>query len=642
MAATHRILGTAGHIDHGKSALVRALTGTDPDRLAEEKERGITIELGFAQLTLPDGSTMGVVDVPGHERFVRQMISGSTGIDVALLCIAADDGVMPQTREHTAVLELLGIPACVVALTKCDRVDEEWLEFATEEVRSYLATTSFADAPIVATSSRTGQGLDELKAVLLDVARRCEARHASELVRMPIDRVFTVKGAGTVVTGTLWSGEVSLDDELEVLPGGKRARVRSIQMHDMPAESAEASNRVALNLGALKTSEIRPGDFLSAPGTLEATDRFDAWFTHLTPLREGKPLKSGTTVRIAHGTREVFGRMLFMNGREAIEPHASDYAQIRLEDPLPLSSGDRFIVRSESPVGVIGGGIALACRPRRRTTLSTTEFSLLEALRAGNESEAVQRALDLQTAPVAATDIAEAVGIAPERARRALDRFAENGSALRIGPDAAPFYTTCKVVQRGLGTLENTLLSFHTANPAEPGVHKNDLLLRSGLRMSPTAFDALVALAQESGKVVVENGLVSHPKAGAGAKQLERQTAERVSALLADAHDAPPAVEDIPDKLGIERSFAYRVLNALEKDGRIVRVGKSLAFDAEAFAQLERAAVAYLEAKGQATVAELKDALKTTRKYAVPLLEAFDERGITTRDGDVRTLGPNR
>lgn len=266
------VLGTAGHIDHGKSTLVQALTGTDPDRLAEEKQRGITIELGFAQLVLPDGTAMGVVDVPGHEKFVRQMIAGSTGIDVALLCIAADDGIMPQTEEHLAVLELLAIPTCVVALTKCDLVDDEWAAFMADEVRGRLASTPYANADVVPVSSRTGAGLDELRAAIQKAAHATARRATSSTLRLPVDRSFTIKGAGTVITGTLWSGIAAVGGEVEIMPAGTRTRIRSVQVHGKPVDAAAAGHRTALNLNAVSTEQVRPGDFLCTPGSVVPTD----------------------------------------------------------------------------------------------------------------------------------------------------------------------------------------------------------------------------------------------------------------------------------------------------------------------------------------------------------------------------------
>jgi selenocysteine-specific elongation factor len=279
VAAPSLVLGTAGHIDHGKSSLVKALTGTDPDRLPEEKERGVTIELGFARLDLPSGRSMGVVDVPGHERFVRQMVSGATGIDVVLLVVAADDGIMPQTREHLAIIDLLGIPKGVVAVTKSDLVDADWVELVSEDVARLLEGTSIEGAPIVAVSARTGEGLDDLLAALDAVAGEAQARQAALPMRLPVDRVFTISGAGTVVTGTMWSGSAKRDDPVEVLPSGRTGRVRSVQVHSQTVEKATAGQRVAINIAGLDTGEIARGDIVAAPGTLAVTDRFDALFT---------------------------------------------------------------------------------------------------------------------------------------------------------------------------------------------------------------------------------------------------------------------------------------------------------------------------------------------------------------------------
>ena len=350
------VLGTAGHIDHGKSTLVQALTGTDPDRLSEEKQRGITIELGFAQLELPDGSAMGVVDVPGHERFVRQMIAGSTGIDVALLCIAADDGIMPQTDEHLAVLQLLAVPTCVVALTKCDLVDEEWALFMEDEVRTRLAGTPYATAAIVPVSARTGQGLDELREAIQLAARGTTGRAEQKAMRLPVDRSFTIKGAGTVVTGTLWSGIAHVSDEVEVLPSGLRTRIRGIQVHGQAVEQASSGHRTALNLNAVTTDDVRPGSFICTPDAVTPTDHFDADITYLGLPDQDKPLETGCRVHVAHGTTECIGRVLLMDGVKSVSRGQTAAAQIRTECDLPVAYGDRFVIRSYSPVHVIGGG----------------------------------------------------------------------------------------------------------------------------------------------------------------------------------------------------------------------------------------------------------------------------------------------
>ncbi|HAM16821.1 MAG TPA: selenocysteine-specific translation elongation factor [Eggerthellaceae bacterium] len=637
-ASRRVVLGTAGHIDHGKSALVLALTGTDPDRLAEEKARGITIELGFAQLVLPDGTAMGVVDVPGHERFVRQMISGSTGIDLALLCIAADDGVMPQTREHLAVIDLLGIDSCIVALTKCDRVDDEWRDLVLEDVREWLATTRFANAPIVPTSARTGAGLDALKQELMTAAHAAESQHRASIVRMPVDRVFTMKGAGTVVTGTLWSGTIALEDELQILPAGQTTRARAIQIHGTPVQEAPAGNRVAVNLADAKTTDVRPGDFLATPGAIVPSDRFDCWFTYASPLAEGKPLASGTRVRVAHGTRETFGRILFMNGQDELQAHEGAYAQIRLEEELALSWQDRFVVRSYSPVRVIGGGSVLAAHPRRRTTLSESELALLDALREGDADEACTIAISLQDAPLRARDLAELMGTSASETQERLGALARGKQVTTLQQGSMRFYTTPRALQKGVSALENALLKFHAEQPDALGVAKGDLLLRSGLRMDAAAFDALLARALDDARLVVEDGIISHPQAGAGARQKERQNADRVAGVLAAAGATPPSTEELAAQADMTVSALARALATLEREDRAVRIDRSLAFDARAFAQLRDAAIEHIRRHGPSSAADLKDAMGRSRKYAIPILEHLDRTGATVRDGDLRRL----
>lgn len=636
---TDLVLGTAGHIDHGKSSLVLALTGVDPDRLVEEKQRGITIELGFAQLKLPDGVKLGVVDVPGHERFVRQMIAGSTGIDLALLCIAADDGVMPQTVEHLAVLELLGIRTCVVALTKIDLVDEEWVAFMADEVRGRLASTPYAESPIVPVSSRTGAGLSELQAALSHAARSTRRAKAGSHLRLPVDRVFSIKGAGTVVTGTLWSGSAQAGDEVEILPSGVRTRVRGVQVHSRPVERAEAGHRVALNLNAVSTEEVRPGDFLAAPGAATATDRFDASLTYLGMPGKGKPLASGARVHVAHGTREVTGRVLLMNDQDSLAVGERAYAQIRLDEPLPVSWRDRFVVRSYSPVHVIGGGEVLRAHPRRTTTLAPGAVELLDALRAGDEAAVARAAFALAVSPVTPAELAASSGLEVAAAQRELEAMADGAGVVRLdGGGRATRYVSAPVLQKERSAIENALLKFHAQNPSATGIAKDALRQRSLPRLDASCFDALLDDAVARGAAVLSGGEASHPKAGAGARKLEEQAAEKLYAVLSAAGGTPPTVSDLIASSGLDSSLAYRVLGGLEKQGRVRRVGQDFFFDEAALPDFEQAVRDRL-ATGSASAAELKDAMGTSRKYAIPLLEYFDSRGVTRREDDMRVLG---
>ncbi len=639
-ANRHLILGTAGHIDHGKSTLIEALTGTDPDRLAEEKRRGITIELGFAELPLPDGTAMGVVDVPGHERFVRQMIAGATGIDLALLCIAADDGIMPQTREHLAVLQLLGITDCVIALTKSDLVDDEWVELVSEEVRSELEGTPFAQAPIVAVSARTGNGLPTLLQTLCDKAATIKGAARTGSVRLPVDRVFTIKGAGTVITGTLWQGTVAPGDELEVLPSGLTARVRSVQVHGKEVEQSVAGNRTALNLVGLKTSDIRPGDFLATPGTLEATNRFDASFTYLPTAASERPLESGSRVHVAHGTREVTGRLLFMDGVSQATANDTLFAQVRLDTPLPVSHGDNFVVRSFSPVHVIGGGTVLNSQPRHRTNLGNEDRALLEALSQEDELAMCHAVIDADDVPASTADIAQITGLAANKVEKLLSKeaaAAKKAPYQKLG-DAPSYWAKPATIQKHVMTMENLLLKFHAQEPQATGMAKATLQQRYPRHLEDGCFEALFGKAVESGKLVFNKGEVSHPKASAGARNLEEQTAQTLLSALREQGCTPNPLETVFQEAGLSKAQGNKAVLALEAAGTAQRIDRTFCFSAEALDQLKHAVVSYLEEHGQATAAELKTAMETSRKYAIPLLEYFDQTRVTKRQGDMRVL----
>ena len=629
------VLGTAGHIDHGKSSLVLALTGTDPDRLVEEKRRGITIELGFARLDLGDGRSMGVVDVPGHERFVRQMIAGSTGIDVALLVIAADDGIMPQTHEHVAVLQTLGVSTCVVALTKIDLCDPDWVEFVADEVRAFLKDTPFACAPIVPVSSRTGEGVEDVRAALAKASLKASGLHRGVGMRQPVDRVFTIKGAGTVITGTLWSGAVAPGDAVEILPVRRSCRIRSVQMHDVPVEEASAGNRVALNLVDVSTDEIHPGDFLATPGLIEPTMRFDAQFTYLDTVKSGKPLASNTRMHVAHGTKEVLGRVLFADGLEKLGAGECCLAQVRLEEPLPVSLGDRFIVRTYSPVFVAGGGQILQAHPRSRTNLHD-ERPMLEALAAGERQQAARCLLDLRKAPITPAELAWQIGMDEKSANQLLQAEVDARRAQRLEES---WYATPSQVKRSVSAIENSLLKFHASDPTKMGMQKEELRQRCFPLMDAACFDALVAEAVSAKAAMLSGGLVGHPTAQGAVRQAEKDAADKLLAALAGHGLTPPPLAKLAEEVGIGPSLARRVLMELRDAGSVYRVSTELYYDAAAVAACKQAIADVLRSGGEGTVAGLKGAMDgISRKYAVPLLEAFDAEGFTVREGDVRVL----
>ncbi len=628
------VLGTAGHIDHGKSTLIKALTGTDPDRLAEEKARGITIELGFARLELPSGREMGVVDVPGHERFVRHMVAGATGIDVVLFVIAADDGIMPQTREHLAILDLLGVERGVVALTKADLVDPEWLDLVAEEVGILLEGTAIEGAPIVPVSAATGSGIDELLQTLDSIAGEAPSRQANLPMRLPVDRVFTIAGAGTVVTGTMWSGQVAKDDPVEVLPGGQEARIRGVQVHSESVGKASAGQRVALNVAGLDRDEIARGDVVAAPGTLSVTDRFDARFTFLGEPGRTEPFESGTRVHVHHGTREVLGRVLLMDGDE-LAPGESSLAQVRLEEPIAPRYGDHYIVRSYSPVYTIGGGLVLDVLPPRRSRLKPHERELLDALLAGDLSGASTGLLAARGLPMSSAEVSAALGVPRAQVADELNRA---GGLERLKVGSETLFATTEALESLVAAIESELLAFHEAEPKATGIATLALRDRVDRRLAPKVLDALLEVAAERGVAVAARGQVRHPKAAVSALAEEQAAREGLAPLIARDGLAPRTVAEWAAEAGVDAGVARKVLAAFVAEGRAVRLGPDMHFDATALQAAEVRMVAFLQERGSATAAQLRDVLGVSRKYAIPLLERFDSVGLTKRDGDLRAL----
>ena len=628
------VLGTAGHIDHGKSALVKALTGTDPDRLPEEKERGVTIELGFARLELPSGRSMGVVDVPGHERFVRQMVAGATGIDVVLLVVAADDGVMPQTREHLSIIDLLGISRGVVAITKSDLADEDWLALVRADIERLLEGTSIEGAPIVDVSAKTGAGLPELLAQLDHVADETTARHANLPMRLPVDRVFTIAGAGTVVTGTMWSGSAKRDDAIEIYPSGVRGRVRGVQVHSAAVDEAHAGQRVAVNIAGVERDEIARGDVIAEAGTLTVTDRFDARFTYLGSPGSEKPFASGSRVHVDHGTREVLGRVLLMD-RETLAAGESALAQVRLEEPLMPRYDDRFIVRSYSPVYTIGGGTVLDALPPRRTQLKSHERELLDALVAHDLAGASLGLLASRGLPMSSAEVAASLGVARAAVADELNRA--KLSRLKVASET--YFATPDALDALVSSIERELIAFHAENPTESGVATAALRNLVDRRLDPRVFDSVLAEATSRGSAIVDAGRVRHPQAAVSALAAEESATEAVLALLRDAGLEPPSVAELAATASADVGVVRKVLGRLAGDGTVVRATSEMYFAASAYEEArERLRAALTAAPQGATAAELRDALGVSRKYAIPLLEHFDSQGFTKRAGDLRML----
>ena len=642
------IVGTAGHVDHGKSALIEALTGKNPDRLEVERRRGMTVELGFGELALPSGKIVGLVDVPGHAHYLRAMVQGATGIDVAVLVVSAVEGVMPQTREHVHVLELLGVTHMVVALTMCDLTDTEMTELAELDVDDFLSDTEFAGAPIVPVSSKTGEGIDALLAALDECVDACwdacrdRAECTDAAPRLPIDRCFTIKGAGTVVTGTLHDASITVGDELVALPSRTACRVRGIQVHG-DTQRALPGQRVALNLVGDGVAALDRGEMLGVEGRFGQTLRFMMTFTYLG--REGaKPrvLESGLRVHVMAGTAEVVGRIMLMEGEAPVAVGETRTVQVRLEDPLPLRSGDHVVVLSYSPVMLIGGGRVLLSRCRRSRELADGERALYAALEAGDVAGAVDAWLALQALPVTAADVVAALDAAAGDVEASLRALVDQGAVRELAAGDVALYASAAGLDAAMGSLASTLSAMHAAAPKETGFTPGAVAHAAWPTADDAVAAALIAEGCSRGVCAAEGAEVFDPHSAAAAARVVREACERIVALLDEASLDAPTLPEVGEQLQLDRDTMTRALRELSLNRSIVKVERDVALStaAEAHAR-ELVAAAIADAGGAATTSVLREALGVSRKRAISILEHLDAVRFTTLDkeaGGLRSL----
>lgn len=642
------IVGTAGHVDHGKSALIEALTGKNPDRLEVERRRGMTVELGFGELALPSGKIVGLVDVPGHAHFLRAMVQGATGIDVAVLVVSAVEGVMPQTREHVHVLELLGVTHMVVALTMCDLADSEMIELAELDVDDFLSDTVFADASMVSVSSKTGAGIDDLLAALDEQVAACwdACRTRAELTdgtpRLPIDRCFTIKGAGTVVTGTLHDAPVAVGDELVALPSRTVCRVRGIQVH---GESPRAlpGQRVALNLVGDGVAALDRGEMLGVAGRFGQTMRFMMTFAYSG--REGaKPrvLESGARVHVMAGTAEVVGRIMLMEGEAPMAVGETRIVQVRLENSLPLRAGDHAVVLSYSPVMLIGGGRVLLSRCRRSRELSAGERTLLAALEAGDIAGGVGAWLALQTLPVLVADVAAALDLVSGEADAALNELVARGVACKLAGSDGTLYANAAMLDAAMEVLAMTLTAMHAAAPKETGFTPGAVAHAAWPAADEGVAAALIAEGCSRGVCAAEGAEVFDPHSAAAAARVVHEACDRIVALLDGAGLDAPTLLEVGERLQLDRDIMTRALRELSLNRSIVKVERDVALSAAAETHARELVAAAIEAAGgAATTSVLREALGVSRKRAISILEHLDAMRFTVLDkeaGGLRSL----
>jgi selenocysteine-specific elongation factor len=631
-ARRHVVVGTAGHIDHGKTSLVKALTGTDTDRLPEEKARGITIDLGFAFLEEPDGLTIEVVDVPGHERFVKNMLAGVGGIDLAMLVIAADEGVMPQTREHLAICSLLHIRTGLVVLTKIDMVEPDWIALVRDDVATLVRGTFLEGAPVVPVSAKTGAGLDELRATLRRLAGTVPARGTDQLPRLPIDRVFTIKGFGTVVTGTLAAGALGVDDRVEVFPRGLVAKVRGLQAHGHAVARAVAGQRTAVNLQGLERAAVERGDVIGHAGTLSATTLVDVVLEILADA--ARPLKSRDRVRLHAGTSEIMARALLLD-RVELAPGDTAFARFRLEAPLVARPGDRFVVRSYSPIVTIGGGTLLDVDPPRFKRKGPALVDHLSLLQAGSPEAVLEEHIrHVGAGGVRLTTLAGRVPFGPERLRALLGGLQAAGRVISFDRD---WFIHPDSFARLRGLVVDELTAFHHASPLKPGMSREELRGRAGAA-DERVFGFLLSSLDVEGTVKTDRDKVRLASHEVRLSPEQQRIVDLLEGEFSRAEAAPPSAEEALGRAGVAGDEEHELFQVLVQSGKLVRVKESLFFHARALDSIQTKLVAMLRERKEIGPSDIKDLLGISRKYAIPLLEFFDQRRVTARVGERRIL----
>ena len=629
------ILGTAGHIDHGKTSLVRAVTGIDTDRLKEEKERGITIELGFAHLDLPNGQHIGVVDVPGHEKFVKNMVAGATGIDIVAMVIAADEGVMPQTREHMEICTLLGVQHGLVALTKVDMVDEEMLELAQEDVKEFTRGSFLENAPIIPVSAVTGQGVPEFVRAVEALAKEVPDRPPSTLFRLPVDRVFTMKGFGTVITGTLVSGRVQVGDPVMVYPSGVTSKVRGIQVHNESVNAAESGQRTAINFQGLDKEAVARGEVLSSPGVLKPSYMVDVHFHFLAA--GAKPLKNRSRVRFHTGTSEILGNLILLE-RDELKPGEATVAQLRLDTPVAVVKGDHYVVRSYSPVRTIGGGQVLNPIPPKHKRLKPEIVAGLKSILGSPPEKLIDFHLDA-AGPAGASfgDLRLMTNLTDKQLDGALQLMMSGRTAILVDKEARTF-----IHKRNFDLLVQEtsadLQAYHKAFPLKSGMLKEELKSKLPPGTDVKLFNLVLNQMIKDNAIVQEEKTVrlkAHKVSLAGDEATLRQD---ILKIYKQGGLQPPFFRDVVESLKADPGQAKDVLNHMIEQGLIVRTKEDLFFHAEVIADLKQRLVKFLEENGEINPAQFKEMTGASRKFLIPLFEYFDAKNVTLRVGDVRKL----
>lgn len=623
------IIGTAGHVDHGKTALIKALTGIETDRIKEEKKRGITIELGFAYLDLPDGEKAGIIDVPGHEKFVKNMLAGAGGIDLALLVVAADEGFMPQTREHLGILSLLNISEGIIVVTKKDMVDEDWLEIVCDEIRQEVQGTFLENAQIIPVSSYTGEGIEQLRqAIFTMIDQKTQIKNLDVPFRIPVDRIFSVEGFGTVITGTLIEGTMKVGDPVTVYPSRIESRIRNLQVHSQDVQEAYAGQRVAVNLAGLKKTDLNKGDVIAVPDSMHTTMMIDI---HLTVLKDcDREIRNATRLHLYHGARDILCKIVLLD-RDSVGAGESCYAQLRLEEEIAVKTGDRFVLRFYSPVETIGGGVILDSNPFKHKRNDAAVLESLKLKEGGSDREKISAALRDYSARFETLDFLQIqTGIPKEQFDQQINKLIKDKVAFRVS-DNVVIHTD--YLNRLKDSAVKLLESYHKENPLREGMKKdefrNKLIKYEDISVVDKITDSLV-----NRKVLK---YVNNCVALADFEVQQDNNQQEIENAFLQGGFSPESPDQIAARFPKVKNFK-QVLESLVNTGKLVRVDEKILLHADYYNKALTLAKEHVDQNGQITLAEMRDLMGASRKFAVAVLEYWDKRGITKKVGDARTF----
>ncbi|CCK79425.1 selenocysteine-specific translation elongation factor [Desulfobacula toluolica] len=629
------ILGTAGHIDHGKTSLVKALTGIETDRLKEEKERGITIELGFASLDLPNGQHIGIVDMPGHEKFVKNMVAGSSGIDVVTMVIAADEGVMPQTREHMEICNLMGIEHGMIALTKTDMVDEDLLELALEDINDFVQGTFLEDKPVIPVSSVTHEGLDQFIKTLEEICSKLPERKYSSIFRLPVDRVFSMKGFGTVITGTLTSGSINVGDDIMVYPKQIVSKVRGIQVHSSGVDTAGAGTRTAINFQGLDKESVSRGDILSTPNTLIESYMVDAHFHYLKS--NAKPAKNRTRIRFHSGTSEILGYMILLD-REELLPGDEACVQFRLESPVCCIKDDRYVIRSYSPVKTIGGGAILNPASQKHKQLDKTVIQGLENLLLEDQEETVLFFLSLKGYQgLSFAQLRVMTNIPDKKLAANLQKLLAKQQVVQTDKDRQ-IYVNGAFFDKFKEKIIRKLEAYHSDNPLKEGMPTQELKSKFQYIDDVKFFNLLFTKLSKENLIILDKNIVKLSTHKVALQVDQNKVKDKIKKIYQTSGLTPPFFRTICQDLDLDKKTATDVLHMMINETSIVKTKDDLYFDAEEITRLEQRLIKFLKDNESITTPEFKEMTGVSRKYVIPLIEYFDTVNLTIRVGDTRQL----